>query len=148
MGGARQDAAPQEEQWEYAYRAGSTGPYAGSGNLEEMGWNGRNLDSTRPVGKKRPNAWGLCDMHGDVWAWCMDAWNGGKPRGVLFAPETAEPYDKCTIRGGCIWTRPKEGCRCASRGCEEPGFKEYFVEPIKPIGFRPIARQGEGGVAP
>ena len=148
MGGARKDAAPPEEQWEYACRAGSTGAHAGSGNLEEMGRNGRNLDSTRPVGKKRPNAWGLCDMHGNVWAWWMDAWNGGQLRGVLFDLETAEPYARCAIRGGCIWTRSKEGCRSASRGCEESDFKEHFGEPIKPIGFRPVARQGEGAVAP
>ena len=131
---------PTEEQWEYACRAGSTGPYAGSGKLEEMGWNGHDLKSTRPVGKKRPNAWGLCDMHGNVWEWCMDAWEDGEPLGKAFDPATAGDYEKCAIRGGCIWFTKPEWCRSASRGCEEPGFKEWFGEPIKPIGFRPVAK--------
>ena len=63
-------------QWEYACRAGSTGPYAGTGNLDEMGWYDDNSGSTtHPVGQKRPNAWNLYDMHGNVWEWCAD-WYG------------------------------------------------------------------------
>ena len=59
---------PSEAQWEYACRAGSSGPYAGSGDLDEMGWYDENSDSkTHPVGEKQPNHFGLYDMHGNVW---------------------------------------------------------------------------------
>jgi len=131
---------PTEGQWEYACRAGSTGPYAGSGKLDEMGWMGIDLKSTQPVGKKRPNAWGLYDMHGNVWEWCLDAWEAGGGLGKAFDPATAGPYEKCVIRGGCIWCMHPEECRSANRDCEEPDFKECFGAPVKPIGFRPVAK--------
>lgn len=69
-------ALPTEAEWEYACRAGSTGRYAGTGKLEEMGWyQGNSRDETHethPVGQKLPNAWGLKDMHGNVREWCED----------------------------------------------------------------------------
>ncbi len=137
-------ALPTEEQWEYACRAGSPGPYAGTGDLKAMGWHcdADGCHSTQPVGKKAPNAWGFYDMHGNVEEWCMDVWDCEKPSGVLFDPRSAGPYDECVVRGGSIWVMHKEGCRSASRSCEEPDFhKEPFGSPIRLIGFRPIARQ-------
>ena len=89
---------PTEEQWEYACRAGSTGKYGlladgREGSLDEMGWYEDNSgDETHSVGQKKPNAWGLYDMHGNVWEWTA-----------------SENYDGCLSRGGS-WGKYAGGC--------------------------------------
>ena len=62
---------PSEAEWEYACRAGTTGAYAGE--LSAMGWYQYNgCNRTHRVAQKQPNRWGLYDMHGNVWEWCLD----------------------------------------------------------------------------
>jgi len=70
---------PSEAQWEYACRAGTTGPFAGNGSLNDMGWytgnsvpDGAASGVTQDVGGKLANDFGLHDMHGNVVEWCRD----------------------------------------------------------------------------
>ena len=106
---------PTEAQWEYACRAGTTGGYAG--NLDEMAWYDEDLDSgsTHPVAQKKPNAWGLYDMHGNVWEWCSDYYDKNYySKSPTSDPENTTASSDRVNRGGG-WNRHAESCRSAVR---------------------------------
>lgn len=113
---------PTEAEWEYACRAGSTGPYAGNGRLNDMGWyDGNSEGKTHPVGQKRPNAWGLYDMHGNVMEWCADLYD-------------ARLGDTRVLRGGCYRSYANL-CRSANR------IDKHNCYWNDRWGFRPVAHQ-------
>ncbi|MEI7902004.1 MAG: formylglycine-generating enzyme family protein, partial [bacterium] len=104
---------PTEAQWEYACRAGTAGMYAGNGVLDDMGWYFRNSGShAHAVGQKGTNAWGLYDMHGNVFEWCLD-WYGNYPNTVR-DPKGAERGSNRVFRGGA-WGPYEWNCRSADR---------------------------------
>lgn len=115
---------PTESQWEYACRAETTEAYAG--NLDEMAWYGEEWDkgSAHPVGTKKPNAWGLYDMHGNVNEWCNDIY-GAYPRRRATDPTgvgwSFAPVDYRVVRGGS-WDDSASFCRSASRQHREEKF--------------------------
>ncbi len=106
---------PTEAQWEFACRAGAPGPYAGTGRLDEMGWYAGNAgDKAHPVRTRQPNAWGLYDMHGNVWEWCADGWIPSLGHDVRIDPRIAADDRDRVVRGGS-WNNKAELCRSASR---------------------------------
>jgi len=123
---------PSEAEWEYACRAGTEGPtYAGAGEavLEAIAWwRGNSGGMTHPVRMKKPNAWGLHDMLGNVWEWCSDAWYAYRSAGsgagsVLVNPvHPGSTGDRRVYRGGG-WASPARGVRAAFRDVGAPGIR-------------------------
>lgn len=126
-------ALPTEAQWEYACRAGSTGPYAGTGRLEEMGWFAWNSDDgklfafrkTHPVGHLEANDWGLNDMHGNVWEWCAD-WYGAYLSDATTDPTGPLSGSHRVSRGGS-WGDDAKYCRSAIRSGLVPGYRDRHL---------------------
>jgi formylglycine-generating enzyme required for sulfatase activity len=113
---------PTEAEWEYACRAGTTADYSsGDGEevLKKLAWYKSNSDGqTHPVGQKKPNDWGLYDMHGNVWEWCQD-WKGSYSDGNQTDPKGANSGQYRVLRGGA-WYRDHDSCRAASRFWNAP----------------------------
>ena len=134
---------PTEAEWEYACRAGTTGdyPFAGEAQrLEQHAWFAGNAGKkTHRVGQKRPNAWGLYDMLGNVAEWCNDVYEAdyyrSSPQKDPTGPADGERY---VLRGGA-WNSTADACRSASRLGENPGFQDAcFARDA--IGFRCVRR--------
>jgi len=134
---------PSEAEWEYACRAGSDGRYGfgdDPGLLEKHAWlKDNSAKTTHPVGTKKPNAWGLYDMHGNVAEWCNDIYTenayashaAANPRG----PAEGEKY---VLRGGS-WASSADACQSAYRAADTPGFADACF-PRQTLGFRCVRR--------
>ena len=130
---------PTEAEWEYACRADSETPFSfGSllATLRRHAWyRGNSGGETHPVGLKKPNGWGLCDMHGNVWEWCRDRhgedYYAHSPSDDPQGPATGT---RCVLRGGSC-KRPSTYCRSAYRlggaphaVSDEVGFRVVCAE--------------------
>ena len=129
---------PSEAEWEYACRAGTETPFhfGLSLNGDEANCNGNKpygtdekgpyLGRTRLVGSYAANAFGLCDMHGNVWEWCQDYY--GPYKGLeLKDPLRTEKVDEIArvLRGGS-WGRDARNCRAANRRRLAPGLRNNY----------------------
>jgi formylglycine-generating enzyme required for sulfatase activity len=130
---------PTEAQWEYACRAGSSDRY-GFGNdasrLAEHGWFGDNSNGkTHPAGEKKPNAWGLYDMQGNLWEWCADWYEGNYyKKSPVTDPTGPTAVTSRVLRGGS-WADPAPYCRASYRYCLPPWFR------VHGYGFRVICER-------
>ncbi|MBI5821006.1 MAG: SUMF1/EgtB/PvdO family nonheme iron enzyme [Verrucomicrobia bacterium] len=134
---------PTEAEWEYACRAGTTTGYsfgADPRQLSQHGWFAENAGkTTQPVARKKPNAWGLFDMHGNVAEWCNDIYDASYyPKSPAANPRGPDDGERYVLRGGA-WNSTAERCRSAARRYESPGFQDAcFARDA--IGFRCVRR--------
>jgi formylglycine-generating enzyme required for sulfatase activity/tetratricopeptide (TPR) repeat protein len=124
---------PTEAEWEYACRAGTTTPFSFGETISTdqanydgnftygKGKKGKYRQETTPVNLFPANAWGLHDMHGNVWEWCQD-WYGEYPRSEQVDPQGPSQGSLRVIRGGCCRIVPQD-CRSAIRSGREPGLR-------------------------
>ena len=115
---------PTDAQWEYACRAGTTGPFSAETNatvtIDDLAWyNGNASGKVYPVGQKRPNAWGLYDMHGNVLEFCRERLNAGLGSGARTDPLNTGSNSGFVIRGG-YFGDADYNCRSARRGWRAP----------------------------
>lgn len=115
---------PTEAEWEYAARAGAATRYSFGDDeslLPQYAWYNRNDGgTTHPVGRLKPNAWGLYDMHGNVWEWVQD-WRGPYVLGVIINPQGPATGQVKGYRGGG-WGYGAARCRVAKRSYDPPDY--------------------------
>ncbi len=144
---------PTESEWEYACRAGTSTPFhygpdlvSGMANFDGGGeyiggvgirenLNGVYLGRTSEVGSYEPNAFGLYDMHGNVWEWCLD-WYGSYPTGSVVNPRGPRSGSERVMRGAS-WHGYADSSRSAKRSRVDPSFRATDV------GFRPVLAPGQ-----
>ncbi len=128
---------PTEAEWEYAARGGGGSrefEYAGSGRLDEVAWYESNSNSkTHPVGQKKPNELGLCDMSGNVLEWCHDTYDAGYYTQSPSSDPSGPVFPGLPVLRGGSWRDYPLGCRAAGRHMSVP----YLG--IDYIGFRVVA---------
>ena len=131
---------PTEAEWEYACRGGTTTRFYFGDDANQLGdyawYDGNSQQTTHPVGQKKPNAWGLYDMSGNVWEWCEDNWHDNYKN----APKDGSAWlikDNYSqiLRGGS-WSVNPDSCRSADRG------NNYRRGPYFNGGFRVVCGAG------
>ncbi|MBO3459925.1 SUMF1/EgtB/PvdO family nonheme iron enzyme [Aetokthonos hydrillicola Thurmond2011] len=139
---------PSEAEWEYACRAGTTTPFHFGNTITTdlanyngdytyaSEYKGRNRGETTDVGSFPPNAFGLYDMHGNVWEWCADTWHdnykGAPTDGSVWSDNQNSSQ---VLRGGSLIVNP-ENCRSAARNYFNPVDDDFN------LGFRVVCGGG------
>ncbi len=134
---------PTEAEWEYACRAGTTTRFYFGDDANQLGdyawYKGNSQQTTHPVGQKKPNAWGLYDMSGNVWEWCEDDWHDN----YIGAPKDGSAWlkngndNRSPLRGGS-WYNVPANCRSA--------YRNFTYRPDYSLindGFRVVCRSPE-----
>jgi len=147
----RQVRLPSEAEWEYACRAGTTTAFAFGAmlSLEQANFNGHDSSGsaaaagpdrakTMPVGSFSPNAFGLYDMHGNVWEWCEDRFHTNYESAPCDGSAwTQGGQSDCHVRRGGAWNNAASSCRSAIRYAEsEPEMR------ARDVGFRVVVDVG------
>jgi len=132
---------PSEAEWEYAARAGTTTAYSfgdSSSILGDYAWySGNSGSKTHPVGQKKPNPWGLYDMHGNVWEWCQDSWHSDYEG----APTDGSAWDGSSssrVSRGGSWDFNAGNCRSAYRYGLYPDYRggSFGFRLLSPVSCR------------
>jgi len=148
---------PTEAEWEYAARAGTTTAYHfgdDPAKLDEYGWHSKNIEveGQQDIGQKKPNPWGLYDMHGNVWEWTLDAYDpegygdrGGKKLTVWEAVRwPTKPFPR-VLRGGSWEFSPKWARSAARLASNDDQWREYDPNlPLSPWWFTNDPARGVG----
>jgi formylglycine-generating enzyme len=133
---------PTEAEWEYACRAGSSSPFAFGSCLNSVDANyngdrfyagcsnGKNRSDSWNVKSGKANAWGLYDMHGNVFEWCYDWYDNYSSESVT--DPTGPTSGSIRVYRGGSWGSYARDCRSANRGASTPGDPFYL------LGFRPV----------
>jgi formylglycine-generating enzyme required for sulfatase activity len=128
---------PSEAEWEYACRAGTTTPFHFGETLStdqanyygnypyNKGAKGVFRAGTTPVGGFPPNAWGLFDMHGNVWEWCHDEYRLYGELGIMDILDTSNIFENARVLRGGSCSNIARNCRAANRDRLAPGYRSY-----------------------
>jgi formylglycine-generating enzyme required for sulfatase activity len=135
---------PSEAEWEYACRAGTQTRFSfGDSLIDSLGYpagdymwykDNNQTAGAKPVGKKRPNSWGLYDMHGNVWEWCQDWYHDTYIGAPIDGSAWEDPVGEFRILHGGDWDNEARTCRSANRN-DHRGPDERSAD----LGFRIVA---------
>jgi len=129
---------PTEAEWEYACRAGTKTPFSFGADdkapAAHAWYEDISGDTPHPVGGKKPNAWGVYDMHGNVWEWCSD-WYDSYASAEARDPKGPATGKERILRGGA-WGSPIDNCRSAYRNWNTPVNRSGY------LGLRVVVEYG------